>query len=81
MLREGSETPGGSVHEGPVRHLLHAPKPKAKKTKFRDRVLLVKDSNQTLSSRIANPSHVLAAGTNDGQNNSRFRSCFYADDK
>ena len=31
-----AETPCGSVHESPVRHLPHAPKRKAKKTKFRD---------------------------------------------
>lgn len=38
------------------------------------------DSNQTVSSAIANPSHVLSAGTNDGRNDSPFRSHFYADD-
>ena len=31
-----AETPCGSVHESPVRHLPHAPKRKARKTKFRD---------------------------------------------
>src|SRR5258708_30029331 len=32
--------------------------------------LRVKDSNRTLAPTVANPSHVLAAGTNDGQNDS-----------
>ena len=36
---------------------------------------------QASSSAISNPSHVLAAGTNDGQNDSPFRSHFDADDK
>src|SRR5881227_2706516 len=43
--------------------------------------LRVEDSNQTLSSAVANPSHVLSAGTNDGQNDSPFRSHFHADDE
>jgi hypothetical protein len=33
-----AETPCGSVHESPVRRLPHAPKRKARKTKFRDLV-------------------------------------------
>jgi bifunctional non-homologous end joining protein LigD len=31
-----AETPCGSVYESPVRHLPHAPKRKARKTKFRE---------------------------------------------
>ena len=46
-----AETPCGSVHESPMRHLPHAPKRKARKTKFRawdplaNFGLRVKDSN------------------------------------
>ncbi len=72
-----AETPCGSVHESPVRHLPHAPKRKAGKTEFKDWV----SARQRFEPAIANPSHVLAAGTNRGQNDSPFRSHFYADDR
>ena len=71
----------GSVHESPVRRLPHAPQRKARRPSSETGCLRVKDSNQTLSPAAANPSHVLSAGTNDGQNDSPFRSHFHADDK
>jgi hypothetical protein len=77
-----AETPCGSVHESPVRHLPHAPKRIARKTKFRDLV----SARQRFEPNLelpppTNPSHVLSAGTNDKQNDSPFRSHFHADDK
>jgi hypothetical protein len=76
-----AKTPCGLIHESPVRHLPHAPKQKACKTKFRDRgSSRHRFEPKPRAPAVANPSHVLSAGTNDGQNDSPFRSHFHADD-
>ena len=65
----------------PVRHLPHAPKRKARKTKFRDWV----SARQRFESKLKLPhcesQPCAIGGTNDGQNDSPFRSHFHADDK